>query len=69
MASIRANGDGLQRVTCDIPRCVEARHERGQKEGRFLLSYQWGQGTLILVVLCSGCGGTHSITVPVIQKQ
>jgi hypothetical protein len=56
-----------QRVTCDVPACRKERRQRGQTGGRFLLSVVWGADSVTITAVCSSCGGTHTVTLPVKQ--
>ena len=58
------NGQGVQRVLCDAPKCAGARAARGEPNGRFMLSYEWrGRGEIVLTLNCPECNRTHTLTL------
>ncbi len=76
MAKIQTDPQAALRkkVTCDIPRCAEARKSRGQDNGRWLMSVEFGcdgagvPGTVTITTMCKECGGTHSVTLEIPRK-
>ncbi|MBN1954286.1 MAG: hypothetical protein JW900_04460 [Anaerolineae bacterium] len=68
MATIRQDGPE-RRITCDVPECRRRRERRGQENGRFLLSLRCDGETVTVTVVCPECGGTHTVTVPVLDVQ
>jgi hypothetical protein len=58
------NGQGVQRVLCDAPKCVTARRQRGEVNGRFIFYYEWRNSTeLVLTLNCPECGQIHTLTL------
>jgi hypothetical protein len=67
MAGIKSAPDNaaVHKVTCDLPKCLERRKGRGQQNGRFMFSYEFGAGTVTVQVPCPECGGTHSVMIAI----
>jgi hypothetical protein len=59
-----------KKVTCDVPRCFDARAARGQANGRWLMSVEFdGNRTVTITTMCKECGGTHSVTLEIPKKN
>jgi hypothetical protein len=71
MAKLDSKEDGQVKVTCDSPRCLVRRQERGQKNGRYILTLsKIPADDLTITVLCPECGANHTMTFskPVAQS-
>lgn len=67
MATIKPAPDNasVQKVTCDMPKCVERRKGRGQQNGRFMFSFEFKPGTVTIQAPCPECGGTHAVMIAI----
>jgi hypothetical protein len=55
-----------RKVTCDVPRCQDARKARGQQNGRWLMTVEFdGCQAVTITTMCKECGGTHSVTLEI----
>ena len=62
MATVQRQAGTRVRVSCDIPRCVDKRLARGQDNGRFLFTLDFGESTVTVTIQCPECGATHTVT-------
>lgn len=61
--------DNERRITCDRPACCRGRHDRGQRDGRFLASVTGGDSLMpSLTVVCPECGGTHTVPLAMLVE-
>jgi len=56
------------RKVCTVPRCLETRRIRGQRDGRFLFAYRWTERSVIIDTICSECGSVHSVEIVIPKK-
>ncbi len=62
MAKLENKEDGQIKVTCNSPHCLQRRQERGQRNGRYILTLSVIPAcNLTISVICPECGANSDL--------